>query len=347
MTKWSPLLSAKVLHLQINGILHKKLGGKLKNTFNRNVIIYTSTLTLVIIFILSVVFVYFKYSLSYLEPSGYVEGRWVELPEKHGEFRSIAFGDGIFVGVGSDEIASSLDGETWTYHLTDSKEKTRMLHSITYGNGRFVAVGYREILTSLDGVNWSKIELEIKNHLQSVTYGNGVFIAVGSGGIDGVLRSLDGLIWEKYSGYFHWSVCFGNGMFVAVGPYEASFSSDGISWTRVTIPEKSGGGYLSTVAYGNGQFIAVGDRDDLGSVIWTSTNGSNWRAILRVKDHISDMTYAHDHFFLAGIQSFIYSEDGHVWDRKLLPPDLSLAGIAYGNNELVAASSHSKILLIK
>ncbi|UKS25763.1 hypothetical protein LOZ80_30045 [Paenibacillus sp. HWE-109] len=319
----------------------------MKDTFNRNVIIYTSSLTLVIILILSVVLIYFKYSLSYLEPSGYVEGSWVELPEKHGEFRSIAFGAGVFVGVGSEEIASSLDGETWTYHLTDSKEETRMLNDITYGNGRFVAVGYREIITSLDGVNWSKIELEIKNPLQSVTYGNGVFVAVGSGGYGAVMRSNDGLIWEKYESYPHWDVCYGDGLFVAVGAYEASFSTDGISWTRVTIPEKSGGGYLTTVAYGNGQFIAVGARDDLGSVLWTSTNGSTWRAILQVKDHISDMTYAHGQFFLAGIQSFIYSEDGHAWDRKLLPPGLSLSGISYGINELVASSSHSKILIIK
>ncbi|OPH60025.1 hypothetical protein BC351_19135 [Paenibacillus ferrarius] len=136
------------------------------------------------------------------------------------------------------------------------------------------------------------------------------------------MRSTDGLIWEKHHSYSHWSVCYGDGLFVAVGPYEASFSSDGISWTRVTIPEKSGGGYLSTVAYGNGQFIAAGGRDDL-----------------------CDITYAHGQFFLAGMRSFIYSEDGHAWDRKLLPPDLSLSAIAYGNNELVASSSHSRILL--
>lgn len=315
----------------------------LKSTFNKNVIIYTSSLTLVSILIISVVFVYFKYSLSYLEPSGYIEGNMVELPKKNSLLNSITFGNELFVGVGSGEIASSKDGETWSYHSINSNESIGMLNDITYGNRRFVAVGYQEIITSLDGVNWSKIELEIKNHLQSVTYGNGVFIAVGSGGSDGVLRSTDGLIWEKYSSYRHWSVCFGNGLFVAVGPYESSYSSDGISWTRVTIPEKSGGGYLSTVAYGNGQFIAAGGRDDFGSVLWTSENGSNWRAILRVKDHISDMKYENGQFLLAGTDSFIYSKDGHTWDRKLLPPSLSLRGITYGNNELVATSYHSRI----
>jgi photosystem II stability/assembly factor-like uncharacterized protein len=160
----------------------------------------------------------------------------------------------------------------------------------------------------LDGVNWSKVESEIKNPLQSVTYGNSIFVAVGSGGYGAVMRSNDGLIWEKYDSYPHWSVCYGDGLFVAVGAYESSFSSDGITWTRVTIPEKSGGGYLNTVAYGNGKFIAAGGRDDLGSVLWTSENGSNWKAIMRVKDHIIDMKYAHGQLLLAGIDSFIYSE---------------------------------------
>ncbi|UJF34161.1 WD40/YVTN/BNR-like repeat-containing protein [Paenibacillus hexagrammi] len=225
-----------------------------------------------------------------------------------------------------------------------------MLRDITYGNGRFVAVGYREIVTSLDGITWSVAESEINNKLNSVTYGNGVFIAVGSGGAEGVLRSRDGLIWEKYGSYPHWSVCFGNGLFVAVGPYESSYSSDGISWTRVTVPEKSGGGYLNTVAFGNGLFIAAGGRDDLGSVLWTSEDGANWKAILRVKDHIADMNYENGQFVLAATGSYIYSEDGYTWVRKMLPPGLNLSSIAYGNNTMIAAAFHtsrSRILIFK
>jgi hypothetical protein len=56
----------------------------------------------------------------------------------------------------------------------------------------------------------------------------------------------------------------------------------------------------------NGLFIAAGGRDDLGDVLWTSENGSNWKAILRVKDHIAEINYEHSKFYLApGVMTIV------------------------------------------
>ena len=71
-------------------------------------------------------------------------------------WRSIAYGNGIYVVVGLDGYtAYSTDGENWTRKTVG----TESWYAIAFGNGKFVAVGKsRKITTTTDGKTWTTVK---------------------------------------------------------------------------------------------------------------------------------------------------------------------------------------------
>ena len=67
---------------------------------------------------------------------------------------SIAFGNNIFVAVGSNTVIASSDNTGSTFGI---KSTEYTFEDVTYGNGVFVAVGYKIIYTSTDGDSWTKV----------------------------------------------------------------------------------------------------------------------------------------------------------------------------------------------
>ncbi len=68
---------------------------------------------------------------------------------------SIAYGNSIFVAVGSNTVIASTDNTGSTFSI---KETTLSFNDVTFGNGVFVAVGNDEIIyKSTDGDSWTKI----------------------------------------------------------------------------------------------------------------------------------------------------------------------------------------------
>ena len=113
----------------------------------------------------------------------------------------LAYGLGLFVAVGSNQIATSLDATTWL--ARDSGLGTNaLLRSVAFGNGTFVAVGgaagQNRILTSADGVTWTSQRPASSNYLSGVTYGNGEFVAVG---VTDTETSVDGIHWSAQTDY--------------------------------------------------------------------------------------------------------------------------------------------------
>jgi len=91
---------------------------------------------------------------------------WMNNPLPEGSYGSLAFGNGIFVAVGSsgtnpasNRIATSPDCINWTAQQVPATSNARW-HSVEFGNGIFLAIGNgvnadHRCMTSPDGINWT------------------------------------------------------------------------------------------------------------------------------------------------------------------------------------------------
>ncbi len=98
-----------------------------------------------------------------------------------GEFRSIAYGNGVFVAVGSNRrFYTSRNGLDWTgrsYQAIDEVFK------ITFANNTFVAVGASGyVYDSEDGDKWDSRNIGANQTLKEIRYGKNTFLAVAENG---------------------------------------------------------------------------------------------------------------------------------------------------------------------
>jgi len=195
-------------------------------------------------------------------------------------FRSVTYGNGVFVAVGpyTYKFYSSPDGKTWNpVKYTQGGPAPVYVSSVNYCNGLFVAVGEAELYTSSDGTNWSVRFVPHLGGAFAVTFGAGQFVAVG------------GVTHPRYATMFTWastnaviwptpqrigntltylsSVTFGGGLYFALGAiytinYRQAFlsSSDGLHWTEGEFPSPMTLMRLNSAAFGDGTFIVVGDN---------------------------------------------------------------------------------------
>ncbi|WP_221392989.1 T9SS type A sorting domain-containing protein [Dyadobacter sp. NIV53] len=172
-------------------------------------------------------------------------------------FNDIAYGNGLFVAVGSDAIIqNSTDGLLWNY---SQMTLGQTLKSVAYGNGRFVAVGYNGlILWSTDGKAWSKANSTTNNYYTGVSFLNGGFVLVGQGGV--LATSVTGINWTfRSTGTPNQlnSVAYGNGKWMAVGYFNKMVTSaNGIQWTTTAFTPNTL--HYNDVCFANGQFVLVG-----------------------------------------------------------------------------------------
>jgi hypothetical protein len=139
-------------------------------------------------------------------------------------------------------------------------------------------------LTTNAGQNWSAVGDYSGQPLRRyMTYGAGLWVMILPGATASstayLSSSSDGTNWTDrtipagvYSG-----VAFGNGLFVAPRGTHAAISSDGITWSSVSLPSIGSGQSTGGIAFGNGMFVVSASSGD-GSVIriFRSTDGSTW-----------------------------------------------------------------------
>lgn len=249
----------------------------------------------------------------------------------------LAYGNGVFVGVGSDgvfcSIQTSTDGTSWT---TRTIANSYTLNGVAYGNGVFVGVGVSGATQrSTDGITWTYNASANANQLNSVTYGNGVFVAAGNSGT--VQVSRNGTKWTNIiSANVNTinGVTYGNGIYVAVGAAGSiQTSTDALTWTdRVTANVSA----MNTVAYGNGTYVAMGAT----GALQTSHNAINWfNATSPTASNIEGLTYANGLFVAAGALGAIYSStNGITWSNNSVGSSNSYA-VAYGNGRFVTVTN--------
>jgi hypothetical protein len=156
---------------------------------------------------------------------------------------SLAYGDGVFVGVGRDgrRLVSS-DATTWTVAVPfpDGDE----LRAVAYGDGRFVAVGglnrFVASVSTDGGQTWTDTTWGPSQYagLQTLAYHEGLWLAEGLSNEDPQMwRSTDGVTWEPLDHRSRYAQLGAvNGWFFAWLTDGVYRSRDGVTWDAVYYP---------------------------------------------------------------------------------------------------------------
>jgi hypothetical protein len=201
-------------------------------------------------------------------------------------WQSIAYGNGVFIGVGiGGDVAISLDyGATWS------------------------------VINSTFGQIWT-----------SVAFGAGTFVVIGQGANSFMYSINNGQTWAASTiagdPAFLSSICYGGGFFQAVvsrtggGTPLIFFSNNGIAWTAATTPVLGAGPALGQVAYGNAGgvnawIVTVSGTNN----IWRSTDGMTWVAIAVGSTYVggaTSVTYGNGVWMLNSLVSSL--DNGVTW----------------------------------
>ena len=295
--------------------------------------------------------------------------RWHErapLPEAP-HLREIAYGNGLFVAVGSvtanSVFATSRDGRNWSVQWRTNIN----LASIAFGNGRFVAFGdgsYRG-LVSRDGFNWTDITLPGTGssvfNVSDVTFAPHGFVAVATylypgpfpGSIVGYsyyASSADGYTWyASFPGgppYLR-GITYGRGALVA---FETAYYG-----SRLLV--STNGPWNNTVTNPPAPFISVsfeGDKFIAGAanapsstnrvcLAYLSTNAIDWTSHT-ISNCLRDVSFGDGTYAAVDDGTISASPDGIVWAGKYQHPSARFTSIAYGAGTFVAVGDGGTIV---
>ena len=256
----------------------------------------------------------------------------------------IAYGNGIFVLVGADLIATSTSGTgSWDKRVANAGG----IRNAAYGNGLWVAVSpmtsNNKVLytSSNNGSTWTDTYQAANNSRWGIAYGNSIWVTTCESTSNNIiLTSTDGTNWTGRgrptnvpSGVSFRNLVFGGGRFLAV-PYLGTTcitSTDGLNWNAASLPSNN---YWYNSAYGNGVWVVVGPsaaaRSTDNGATWTTISGRNGTGVV----------YGDGYFVIAGNVP-AYSTDGATWTNINSggPPASNENGshIAYGNGVFVDA----------
>lgn len=269
------------------------------------------------------------------------------------DWRSIAYGQGVFVAVSSggliaSKVMTSTDGVTWT---SRAAANSNQYACIAYGNGRFVAISIggelQNVMYSSDGgVTWTAVTSGYSNAWEAVTYGGGLFVAVASTGSGRVMTSPDGVTWTLRTAPLNrWkALTYGNGQFVTVGESSASSpiatSTDGITWTQQSSPVSED---LYAVTYGANKYVALGYGGG-NYVALTSTDGVTWGYTYTVPAATWRSVCFGNALFVAvadtgvGLATVMTSPNGTVWTEGTSAASNQWYAITNALNIFVAVS---------
>lgn len=276
-----------------------------------------------------------------------IEWSWVNPYPQGNHLNAIAYGNGLFVAVGSDGvIITSSNGENW--ELQDSGT-SQILFNVAWCGNQFVSVGNKgTILTSPDGITWTKQNSGTSySTYYSVGYNGSLLVATSSNHIR--YSSDNGITWHLVSidfpEYTRLTAITSDGtQFVAVGDRGVAVTStDGTDWTEQNTPVSS---ILNAIVFTNSQYVVVGHA---GTVL-TSGNGIDWdEQSTPTNNNLNDIVWDGSQYVAVGNPGagenilVITSDDGILWVKHDEAFRASLLGISYGGNKHVAVGSFGSI----
>ena len=260
-------------------------------------------------------------------------------------FRTITYGNGLFVGGNFSQIYYSYDGINWNDTIGEN-----YADHIVYGNGLFVGVAFAQVFpggidtswisTSTDGITWTSRTPSEPIYFQDIAFGNGLFVAVGSIGTNRIMTSPDGITWtSRTTGITpnFIGVAYGNGIWVAVSnssPGGTTFTSyDGLNWDEQATSFNS-----TTILFADGKFT-TGSRYSVDGFTWITNS---------IPFNPQKIAFGNGYFIAvtdSGTNRIAYSTNAINWTAIPAASDSTFETIAFGNNKFVigATSGTSRI----
>ena len=271
----------------------------------------------------------------------------------------ISFGRSTFAALPATgtTLAVSSNGINWTtLDLPVGPGGTATWSNIKYGsyywvviaNGNSGGSGSRVLYSNSNLQTWKSSQLPSNATWSHLTYGNGKFVAITNNSGSSAYSTNFGANWTAGSGLpsASWrGIIYGKGIFIAVatGTATAARSTDGITWTSVTLPRSD---TWSRVEFGNGRFVAISST--LSTAVY-SFDGQTWyTGLYNIKG--TQLGYGNGLFVVSDETDsiFYYSEDGLAWKRVIgvLGSGRLAFGIASGVGKFISVSglSESKII---
>lgn len=264
------------------------------------------------------------------------------------DLSDVAYGNGIFVAVGSGIALVSTNGLSWQAYSPSSFYP----NSIAFGNSFFVTLSWNAVHTSNDGINWNTVDISsvTSNYMTHILYGDGVFVAVGYGGTIITSDVSPYATWipqASHTARALWQVTHGNGTYVVVGESGTVItSSNAQDWTVETTGITQ---TLMAVGFGNGVFVLSGGNSssDAGH-IWTSPTalGATWAPQTSgAFEWFFDVLYGGGKYLAVG-GKILSSTDAITWNIAHGATGWDIWEIAYGNGVYVATTLHTANIII-
>lgn len=260
------------------------------------------------------------------------------LPSVGGNYATIAYGNGHWLALGTNEaVAKSVDGTTWT-NLNGIGLPTATWTGLSYGNKYWVALRSNSsscYYSNDNGVSWLTGSMPSVANWSHIAFGNNTFIAIDntSNSAKIAYSTSYGKTWTaatlSLTPADGWrSIAHGAGTFVAIpngNTNTASYSLDfGATWATATLPRTT---TWQSVAYGNGRFVAVSSASGTAAY---SFDGISWLTSL-YNLAATRITYGQGVFVaLPGSGTIGYTtEDGQNWKTRAVT-NTAYVGMAFG-----------------
>jgi hypothetical protein len=272
--------------------------------------------------------------------------------------RDIAFGNGIFVLVGNNQLnaaspsatyVTSTNATTWTIRSNAGWAST-YIGGIAFGAGVFTTVlyGTTQGYSSTDGITWSSTTLPTASNWTRVRFINNRFVAIASG-TTAIAYSTNGTSWTPATSASSntWSdVAYFGGIYVMINTTTGTTyqtSTDLVTWTTRNFPISI---TASNIGTDNSRFYVLFETT-YGLI---STDGINWTFISAPSTH-NDVAFVNNKLFsFAGLydSSAVSSNTAAAilttptinYQSAVISMPLSsrYTGVAYGASTYVATS---------
>lgn len=192
-----------------------------------------------------------------------------------GSILSLAYGNGITVGVGENEILMVSDDGGLKWDSLTPGYSSAWNYAVAFGHGRFVMASDLGVRVSTDGRDWRRLTMPPgASGFRTITFSGSRFVLGGTS--SRVAWSDDGENWNLVllsgTNVFISALTYGNGLFMFLeNNGRIRTSPDGITWTSG--PQLSN---VNRLTFAHDRFFATGMGSNFSGRILTSTDGVTW-----------------------------------------------------------------------